>query len=198
MTTQLASALVGRWVRFYTRDLPSPIAQRRVEELDADVHEQIAFERAHGAADHILAFRIVSRMVRGMPADVAWRRHLQPSKGDLMKPLAALLVAAIALAVAALVFDSPLLILLGVTALGALVLGTFALSARSALDGDFIVPLVAIHAVALGLAALGVIAIVVGDRGDAPGLVLFGVALITSVVVGAIAMGMRASQPRSR
>ena len=115
-----------------------------------------------------------------------------------MKPLAALLVAAIALAVAALVFDSPLLILLGVTALGALALGTFALSARTALDGDFIVPLVAIHAVALGLAALGVTAIVVGDRGDAPGLVLFGVALITSVVVGAIAVGMRASQPRSR
>jgi hypothetical protein len=42
------TGLAARWVRFYTRDLPAPVAARRVAEIDADLHDHIADERAHG------------------------------------------------------------------------------------------------------------------------------------------------------
>jgi hypothetical protein len=76
MTPERMAELVARWVRFYTRKLPTPIARRRVEEIDADVHDHIAHERAHGTSDRRIALGIVSRMVRGLAADAAWRgRH---------------------------------------------------------------------------------------------------------------------------
>jgi len=73
MTPERMAELVARWVRFYTRELPSPIAQRRVTEIDADLHEHIAHERAHGTSDRRIAFSILSRMVRGLVADLSWR-----------------------------------------------------------------------------------------------------------------------------
>ena len=76
MTPERMAELVARWVRFYTRDLPRPIAQRRVEEINADLHDHVAHERAHGISDRRIAFSIVSRMVRGLAADASWRgRH---------------------------------------------------------------------------------------------------------------------------
>jgi hypothetical protein len=62
-------------VRFYTRDLPTAIAQRRATEIDADVHDHIAHERARGTSDRRIALSILSRMVRGMAADASWRGH---------------------------------------------------------------------------------------------------------------------------
>jgi len=73
MTPERMAELVARWVRFYTRELPSPIAQRRVTEIDADLHEHIAHERAHGTSDRRIAVSILSRMVRGLAADLSWR-----------------------------------------------------------------------------------------------------------------------------
>jgi hypothetical protein len=75
MTPERIAELVALWVRFYTRDLPTPIAQRRVDEIDADLHDHIAHERAHGTSDRRIALSIVSRMVRGLPADASWRRR---------------------------------------------------------------------------------------------------------------------------
>lgn len=106
-----------------------------------------------------------------------------------MKPLAALLVAALGVAVLAVILDSPALILLSILGVVGVSLATFLISARTAQEGQYLVPYVAILAGALGPAALAVTAIVIGERGDAPGLVLFGVVLITSVVVGAFAVG---------
>ncbi len=191
MSPERVSGLVARWVRLYTKDLPAALADRRREEIASDLFEHVELERRRGTPDRTIALAVLSRMVRGMAADVAWRRHTDPSKGDLMKPLAALFVAAIGVAVLALVFDSPVLILLAIAAVVAVGVGAFALSARDALEGAFLVPLVVAHAVALGLTALGVAAIVVGERGDAPGLILFGVVLISCVVVGAITVSMR-------
>jgi hypothetical protein len=73
MTPERIAQLVGRWVRFYTRDLPTPIAQRRVDEIDADLHDHIAHERANGISDRPIARAIASRMIRGLAADLAWR-----------------------------------------------------------------------------------------------------------------------------
>jgi hypothetical protein len=73
MTPERVAELVARWVRFYTRELPPPIAQRRVDEINADLHDHIAHERAHGASDRRIALGILSRMVRGLAADASWR-----------------------------------------------------------------------------------------------------------------------------
>ena len=198
MSLERAFALVARWVRLYTRRLPDRIAERRVEEIGSDLYDHVEFERARGVREPAIALGIVSRMARGMPADVAWRRHVQPSKGDFVRQLVALLLAAIAIAVLALALDSPILVLVSVAAIGIVTLGAFVLSVQTAHRGDFVVPFIATLAGALAVAALGVTAVIVGDRDDAPGLVLFGVALITSVVVGALAFGMRTAQRSSR
>jgi hypothetical protein len=76
MTPERAAKLVARWVRFYTRDLPAPVAERRIGEIDADLHDQIAHERAGGTSERRIAARILSRMVRGVLADASWHdRH---------------------------------------------------------------------------------------------------------------------------
>jgi GNAT superfamily N-acetyltransferase len=75
MTPERISGLVGRWARCYTRNLPAPVAERRVDEIDADLHDHIAYERTHGSADWRIALSIVSRMVRGLAADASWRGH---------------------------------------------------------------------------------------------------------------------------
>jgi hypothetical protein len=73
MTPERMARLVAHWVRFYTRELPTPIAQRRINEVNADLHDQIAHDRAHGSSDRRIALSIVSRMVRGLAADASWR-----------------------------------------------------------------------------------------------------------------------------
>jgi len=73
MTPERVSGLVGRWVRAYTRNLPTSVAERRVSEIEADLHDQIATERAQGIDDGQIARSILSRMVRGISADIAWR-----------------------------------------------------------------------------------------------------------------------------
>jgi hypothetical protein len=44
MTPERMAGLVARWARFYTRNLPAPIAERRIDEIDADVHDHIAHD----------------------------------------------------------------------------------------------------------------------------------------------------------
>lgn len=96
MRPERMAQLVTRWVRFYTRRLPAPIARRRLEEVHADLHDHIAHERAHGTSDRRIALSILSRMARGVAADVAWRgRHAeatahQPSEEAMPKRRTAL------------------------------------------------------------------------------------------------------------
>ena len=73
MTPERIAGLVALWVRLYTRNLPAAVAQRRVEEIDADVDEHIAHERAAGIGERRIALGIASRMLRGLAADAAWR-----------------------------------------------------------------------------------------------------------------------------
>ena len=138
MTPQRAAELVARWVRFYTRDLPTSIAQRRLDEIGADLHDHIAHEQARGTSEGRIAFSILSRMARGVTADASWRRRvrpLRPLSGDHMKSLVAIIATAIlvtAIGVAAIVLgeadDSPGLQLLGVV----LVVGAVVLCVRRA------------------------------------------------------------------
>lgn len=75
MSPERVAGLVRRWIRAYTRTLPASVAERRVEEIDADVSDHIAHARSTGASEHRIAISVLSRMVRGAPADVAWREH---------------------------------------------------------------------------------------------------------------------------
>jgi len=131
MTPERMAALVAAWVRIYTRGLPAAIARRRVDELDADLHDHIAHERARGTGEGLIALSVLSRMVLGIAADAAWRRSVQPPQGHhmhLFRTLIALVVAAIG--VAAVMYgesgDAPELALLGML----LIAGTVLLSTR--------------------------------------------------------------------
>jgi uncharacterized membrane protein len=200
MTPERTAELVARWVRFYTRDLPIPIAQRRLDEIEADLHDHIAHERAHGTSERRIALGIASRMIRGLAADAAWRGHqvkvaARPSsREETMKANNTLLRSAVRVALGvALILSLPLVAmqfsddvvwsLTDFVAAGVL-LATIGvaleLAARKA--GNL--------AVAIGIAVLGVAAAVFGEADDAPGLVLLGLLLIAS----ACALGVRRAQ----
>jgi hypothetical protein len=122
MTPERMARLVARWVRFYTRNLPAPIARRRVEEIDADLHDHIAHERAQGTGDARIALSISSRLVRGLAADASWRaRHVARSTiGIVLAAGLVLLVPAVAMQVTDAVVWGPA----DFAAAGALLVGT--------------------------------------------------------------------------
>ena len=119
-------------------------------------------------------------------------------RGDLMKPLVAVLVAALGIAALALVLDSPLLVLIAVAGIVGVSVVTFAQTVRTAVEGNFLVPYIAILAGTLAIAALAIFAIVWGESDDAPGLVLLGTVLIGTVIVGAFSLGVRTARRSSR
>jgi hypothetical protein len=65
-----ASPLVRAWAALYTRGLPAPTREERLAELESDLWEHRA-ARGDGLRPQLA---ILSRCVRGMPADLAWRR----------------------------------------------------------------------------------------------------------------------------
>jgi hypothetical protein len=187
MTPERMAELVARWVRFYTRNLPPPIAQRRIEEIDADLHDHIAHERAHGTKDRRIALSIAARMLRGLAADVSWRgQHAKAATAHRPAVRVALATALILLLplVAMQITDEVDWGVFDFAFAGALLGGTglllHELAARKA--GNI--------AYAAAATAIGVAAIVFGEADDAPGLVLFGGLLI----VGTVALAVRTAQ----
>jgi hypothetical protein len=203
MTPERMAELVARWVRFYTRDLPTPIAQRRLDEIDADLHDHIAHERANGISDPRIALGIASRMVRGLTADAAWRGHqakraAHPSTPeDTIKTSKTLYRSAVRVALGvALILSLPLVAMLITDdvvwsladfAVAGVLLTTIGVALELAMKKAGNLP------TAIGIAAVGVAAAIFGEADDAPGLVLLGILLIVS----ACALGVRTAQ-RSR
>jgi hypothetical protein len=203
MTPERAAELVARWVRLYTRDLPIPIAQRRVDEIGADLHDHIAHERANGISDRRIAFGIASRMVRGLAADAAWRgRHAKAAAHpstleEAMKTSKTLYRSAVRVALGvAFILSLPLVAML-ITDDVVWSLADFAVAgvllAAIGVSLELAVRKAGNLAAALGIAAVGVAAAMFGEADDAPGLVLLGILLIVS----ACALGVRTAQ-RSR
>jgi hypothetical protein len=197
MTPERMADLVARWVRFYTRDLPAPVARRRIDEIDADLHDHIAHERAQGTSDRRIALSIASRMIRGLAADASWRgqaiaRASTPKEERKMSKTAYRSVVRVAL-VTACVLLVPLVAMQitdevdwGVADFvlaGVLLGGTGLLLELAARKPGRLAYLAA----AIGI---GVAAIVLGEADDAPGLVLFGGLL----VVGTVALAFRTAQ----
>jgi hypothetical protein len=197
MTPERMAELVARWVRFYTRNLPPPIAQRRIDEIDADLHDHIAHERAHGTRDLRIAISIAARMVRGMAADASWRgqtivrasspKEVMQVRRTAYRPALRVALATVCVLlvplVAMQVTDEVNWSLADFVLAGALLGGTgllFELAARK--PGNVVYRAAAI--------AIAVAATVLGEADDAPGLVLFG----GLVVVGTIALTVRTAQ----
>ncbi len=184
MSPERIARLVARWVRFYTRDLPAPIAERRIDEIDADLHHHIAHERAHGTGDRRIAMSVFGRMLRGLAADLSWRGHTvarKPATRVALATASVLLVPLVAMQFTDQVdwgvFD---FVFAGVL-LGGAGLLLQGLAARSARHLAF----------RAGASAIGVAAIVLGEADDAPGLVLFGGLLIVATLTLAFRTAQR-------
>lgn len=80
MTAQRSAGarLAGWWVDALTHTADPRVAAARRAEIASDVHEQLS--AATGQAARAAASRaVVGRVVRGMPADLAWRLRLEVS-----------------------------------------------------------------------------------------------------------------------
>jgi hypothetical protein len=194
MRPERMAELVAGWVRLYTRDLPPSIAQRRIGEIDADLHDHIAHERAGGTADRRIALSIAARMVRGLPADAAWRRSTITTRKEPMQRMSPARRSAVRIALAtALVVLLPLAAMLVFEGVDWGVFD-FVLAAVVVAGTGLVLELAARKPASLVLraaaAAIGVAAMVLGESDDAPGLVLFGLL----VVLGAVALTVRTAQ----
>lgn len=186
MKPERMAGIVARWARFYSRSLPPAIAQRRIDEIAADVRDEIAQDRSAGISESRIARGIASRMIRGIAADAAWRRHqstaspLSQKKNAVFRPLLRI-------------------------ALGVGVILSIPLTANLTSDeanwsvGDFAVAGVLLSVVgavlelavrragnlstAIAIAVLGVAAGLFGQADDAPGMVLLGMLLLGSAAV---------------
>jgi hypothetical protein len=186
VTPERAAAVVLRWVRWYTRNLPASVADRRLEEVEADLHDHIQHERANGASDAQIVVEILSRLTRGLHADASWRRdqlsRLTHPEGNMgVRKLLSRPVARISIGVAALLAFPAIATPAGAAdwSLGDFVLAgsllalvgvTIELAVRSA--GSLVG--------AAAIATLGIAAGFAGDADDAPGLTLIGVLLVAS------------------
>ncbi|HET8757453.1 MAG TPA: hypothetical protein VFM58_15650 [Solirubrobacteraceae bacterium] len=185
MTPERAAELVARWVRFDTRKAPPECRERRVGEIDADLHDHIAHDRARGIEERRIARSIVVRMVRGMAADASWRRTIARSstRKDMMKNRTAVAVALVTAFVPLVAMQFTDEVAWGVADFvfaGILLGGTGMLLARA-------VTRAASLAYRIAAAVVGLAAIVLGEAEDAPGLVLFGLL----VILGAVALTAR-------
>jgi hypothetical protein len=196
MTAERMAELVARWVRFYTRNLPPPIAQRRIDEIDADLHDHIAHERTHGTDDRRIALSIAARMVRGLAADASWRgqtiAQASARKGVMKMSKPAYRSAARVALATALILLLPL-VAMQITDEVHWGLADFVL-AGVLLGGSGLLLELAVRkpgkiAYRAAAAAIGVAAIALGEADDAPGLVLFGCLLIA----GTVALSVRAA-----
>jgi hypothetical protein len=189
MTPERMSGLVARWVRLYTRNVPEPLAQRRIHEIDADLHDHTEHERARGTGDRRIALSIAARMIRGLAADLSWRsnRREAMSNSTRRSVLRVALVTGLILLIPAVmmaaggdadwgVFD---FVFAGVLIAGTGFLLELAVRRPRSL------------ALNVGVAAIGVAAIAFGEADDAPGLVLFGLLLIVGTVGLAVRTAVR-------
>jgi hypothetical protein len=190
VTVERVTGLVGRWVRIYTRKLPAPVAERRIGEIDADLHDHVAHERAGGTKDWRIALGIAGRMVRGLPADASWRSQMSSRHPTRKEPMKTSKPAMWIVAVTALILLSLLVAqqftdgvdwgVFDFVFAGIALVGAGLLIERGVRSERAMVP-------RLAAAALGIAAIVLGEADDAPGLVLFGCLLI----LGAAALTVR-------
>jgi hypothetical protein len=191
MSPERVAALVARWVRLYTAGLPTSVAVRRIEEIDADLHDHIAHQRSLGSREGRIALAIASRMMRGAVADIAWRGHETrvartrsnrrrtmdtPALGKSAVRMTVVVLAVLAIPLIGMALTDEVDWSLADFILAGILLGIIGVSFELAIrrSGN-----VSIGGAVVGL---GIAAAVGGEVDDAPGLVLLGALLITGGV----------------
>jgi hypothetical protein len=187
MTPERMATLVGRWVRFYTRDLPASVARRRIDEIDADLHDHIAHERVRGISDPRITLSVAARMLRGLAADLSWRGRTTRKAASRPAVRIALATALVLLlpAVAMLVTDEVDWGVFDFVFAAVLVGGTGLLLHHLARKKAGTIAYLTVATV------IGVAAVVLGEADDAPGLVAFGFLLILATVTLAVRTAQR-------
>jgi hypothetical protein len=196
MTPERMAELVARWVRFYTRDLPTPIAQRRVDEIAADLHDQIAHERADGTSERRIALGIVSRTARGLAADAAWRGRAKATAARSYRSVRVALPALLLLLplLAMQITDEVVWNLADFAAAGALLVGTglaYQLAARKAGNSAYRVAFAIALAAALLLVWTTLAVGIIGEPDDRANAMYVGV-----LAVGIAGAGIARLRPR--
>ena len=195
MTPERMAELVRRWVRWYTRTLPPSAAERRVEELDADLHAEVAHGRAQGTGERRIALGIAARALRGMPADLttmtsSTRKEPMPVDRPLSQSVARVAAGTALLLLIPLVLmqvsDGTDWGVFDFVFAGVLLFGTGMLLQLAVRSG-------AHFAYRAAAAAVGVAAIVFGEMDDAPGLVGFGFLLILAAIALSVRTRLRSS-----
>lgn len=77
-TAARVDALVLRWTAHLVRDLPSVVAEDRVAEITSDLWEQRDAQRRSGRGRNP---SVLLRALRGIPADLLWRRAARANAG---------------------------------------------------------------------------------------------------------------------
>ena len=190
MTPERMAAVVARWVRLYTRNLPPAVAERRRGEIAPAHHHPIAHHPAAGTSERRIALGIASRMLRGLAADAAWRGRTIDRKDTVIQrslvrvALVTGLILLIPL-IATLSTDGPGWGVFDFVFAAVLLAGTGLLLELAARKPRSV-------ALRIGAGAIAVAAIALGEADDAPGLVLFGCLLI----IGTIALTIRTATSR--
>jgi hypothetical membrane protein len=70
------ASLVRAWLRLYTVGVSPQKRERRAQQLESDLWEHQADATARGISRGVTSLSIVDRMVRGIPADIAWRTRI--------------------------------------------------------------------------------------------------------------------------
>lgn len=197
MTARLVTRLIALWVRLYTLGLPAAVRERRAGELAADLHEQLAHERAGGIPGWRTALHLLSRAVRGAAADVSWRgAHARAAGARADRSL--LLILLVTTGLLAVPLAGTLLTggwawgVLDFLLAGTLIAGTgLLLRALARRAGDLTSRVAAAIALAAGFGLVwGNLAVgVVGDPGGWADAAYFGVPLIA--IAGAIGSRLR-------
>ena len=193
MRPERMAGLVAAWVRFYTRDLPDPVARRRIGEIDADVHDHIAHERAQGSSDRRIALGVLSRMARGLAADASWRmRNRRSEYRSAVRVLVATAVILLVPLVAMQFTDEVVWTLFDFAVAGALLAGTgltYRAAARRAGNISHRVAVGGALAAALFLVWTNLAVGIIGDPGEPANAMYIGVVAVG--IVGTIVARLR-------
>ena len=76
---------VSRWCSWYTRKVDAEVAAARRDELASDLYEHAIWADESGTTPRAVARAILSRALRGAPADLSWR-HAQRRQVALADP----------------------------------------------------------------------------------------------------------------
>ncbi len=85
-STAMAAGLTRSWIRCYTLGLSGQTRTFRQDEIESDLWEHERDEAGGVSSPAVFGLAVMSRLVRGMPADVFWRFKMEGPKMEINIP----------------------------------------------------------------------------------------------------------------